>query len=255
VKAHDIEPGHYAAKQIHSPSRAVAWTHRARFQRGLELIRRYGGDTLLDYGCGDATFITMLLEEDPRPVTMVGCEVDDGLVEDCRTRLKEVSGVTFERVDAVVGPLHEGRYDTLVCMEVLEHVVEVGPVLDHLDGLLSPSGTLIVSVPVETGIPVLVKQTTRRVAGWRGIGDYPGMTPYTVPELLASLVARAHPHIRRPVLRGTDMQPFHDHKGFNWMALRDEIGRRFALRETLGSPIGWLPPHINSQAWFVATRR
>jgi hypothetical protein len=81
------------------------------------------------------------------------------------------------------------------------------------------------------------------------------MTPYTVPELLASLVARAHPHIRRPVLRGTDMQPFHDHKGFNWMALRDEIGRRFALRETLGSPIGWLPPHINSQAWFVATRR
>ena len=86
MKSHDIEPGHYAAKQIHSPSRAVAWTHRARFQRGLELIRRYGGDTLLDYGCGDATFITMLLDEDTRPATIVGCDVHDDLVEDCRTR-------------------------------------------------------------------------------------------------------------------------------------------------------------------------
>jgi hypothetical protein len=37
--------------------------------------------------------------------------------------------------------------------------------------------------------------------------------------------------------------------------LLDQESRRFVLRETLGSPLGWLPPHINSQAWFVATRR
>ncbi|HEX6570486.1 MAG TPA: class I SAM-dependent methyltransferase [Steroidobacteraceae bacterium] len=247
--------GHYAVKQIHSRSRAVAWTHRGRFQRGLDVIARYGGNTLLDYGCGDATFMTMLLQQGTAPSTMVGCEIDDALVDDCRSRLRGAPGVSFERVDAVTGPRHAGRYDTVVCMEVLEHVVDTGAVLDHLGTLLSPRGTLVISVPVETGLPVLVKQTARRIAGWRGIGDYPGVTPYTPRELLAAVAAGARPHIARPVLHGDDAAPFHDHKGFNWMVLREEVARRFRLIDTLGSPVSWLPPHVNSQAWFVAVHR
>lgn len=251
----DIEPGHYALKQIHSRSRAVAWTHRGRFARGLELVARHGGDTLLDYGCGDATFITMLLRQRTRPSRIVGAEVSESLVTDCRARLAGVAGVAFDGVEALRGPGHERAYDTVVCMEVLEHVVDTGTVLDHLGTLLSARGTLIISVPVETGVPVLVKQSARRIAGWRGIGDYPGMTPYTPAELLAALTAGARPHIARPVLRGADRTASHDHKGFNWMVLRDAVARRFRLVETLGSPIGWLPPHLNSQAWLVATPR
>ncbi len=45
--------------------------------------------------------------------------------------------------------------------------------------------------------------------------------------------------------------PFHDHKGFNWMALCDRLCRRFTLEETMSSPIAWLGPHLASQVWFV----
>jgi SAM-dependent methyltransferase len=254
MTSQQVQPGHYARKQLLGPSRVVAWTHRARFEHGLGLVARHGGQTLLDYGCGDATFLTLLHAQPRHPGSMVGCEIHEDLVADCRARLGGLGGIAFEHA-AALGREHDGRYDTILCMEVLEHVVEVDVLLDDFHRLLAPSGRLIVSVPVETGPPVIVKQAARTIAGWRGIGDYPGVTPYTVRELVAALFAGPGPHIDRPTLRDGEGRPFHDHKGFNWMALRDRIARRFSLLETSGSPVTWLPPGLNSQVWFVAGRR
>ena len=85
-------------------------------------------------------------------------------------------------------PAHQGAYDAIYCMEVLEHVVDPAPLLDTFRRLLAPGGTLVISVPIETGLPVVVKQMVRRIAGWRGVGHYPGTTGYTLPELLRSIV-------------------------------------------------------------------
>ncbi|MFY9574693.1 MAG: hypothetical protein WAV20_25105, partial [Blastocatellia bacterium] len=146
-------------------------------------------------------------------------------------------------------------YDGVICMEVLEHLVEVGPILDTLDRLLSPSGRLLISVPVETGLPLLVKQAIRRIAGWRGVGDYPGTSPYTMREYWTSLFADSKKRIERPIHWGADGSGVHDHKGFNWMALRELLARRFVLERTLASPITWLTPHLASQVWFVARKK
>ena len=137
-------------------------------------------------------------------------------------------------------------------MEVLEHVVELDPVIDRLWRLLASDGTLLVSVPVETGLPLLVKQAARRIAGWRGIGDYPGTSPYSWREYCASVFAGSRPHLTRPVY-GERMR-FHDHKGFNWMALRDRLALRFAIGRVVASPISWLGPHLATQVWFVARK-
>ncbi|MFL6256238.1 MAG: hypothetical protein ACJ74T_14610, partial [Pyrinomonadaceae bacterium] len=116
-------------------------------------------------------------------------------------------------------------------------------------------GRLVVSVPVETGLPLLFKQAARRVAGWRGIGDYPGTSPYTLGELWAGLFAGSRQHILRPVHTAADGTRFHDHKGFNWMRLRETLAESFGVERVLGSPIAWLPPHLGSQAWFVLRGR
>jgi hypothetical protein len=134
-------------------------------------------------------------------------------------------------------------------MEVLEHVVDLDTVVDRLWNVLAPDGTLLVSVPVETGLPLLVKQAARCVAGWRGIGDYPGTSPYTWSEYLVSVFAGARQHLARPTYGGD--KPFHDHKGFNWMALRDRLSRRFAIERVVASPLPWLGPHLATQVWFV----
>jgi SAM-dependent methyltransferase len=247
-----LRDGHYAAKQIFCKDRLIAWSHRRRFDTGLALARAFRGRCLLDYGCGDGTFLALLLAGADRPAQAVGAELDDYQVTDCRTRLGDRAGLSFLSIDSLDGAAHRGRYDAVVCMEVLEHVVEVDAVIDRLWRLVAEDGTLLVSVPVETGLPLLVKQAARRIAGWRGIGDYPGTSPYNWREYSASVFAGSTPHLTRPVYGGET--PFHDHKGFNWMALRDRLARRFVIDRVVASPLPWLGPHLATQVWFVARK-
>jgi SAM-dependent methyltransferase len=247
-----LRDGHYAAKQIFCKDRLIAWSHRRRFETGLALAQQAGGRRMLDYGCGDGTFLAMLSATPKRPAEAVGAELDDHQLVDCQMRLGGRGGLSFVSIDSLDAPAHHGRYDAIVCMEVLEHVVELDLVIDRLWRLLASDGTLLVSVPVETGLPLLVKQAARRIAGWRGLGDYPGTSPYSWREYGASVFAGPRPHLVRPVY-GERMR-FHDHKGFNWMALRDRLARRFAIDRVVASPSAWLGPHLATQVWFVARK-
>ncbi len=248
-----LRGGHYAAKQIFSRDRLVAWSHRRRFEVGLELARRFRGRRILDYGCGDGTFLALLFADPQRPATAVGAELDEHQVRDCRARLSHLEHVRFELIDALDASVYAGAFDGLVCMEVLEHVVDVDPVIDRLWRLLADSGTLIVSVPVETGPALLIKQAARRLAAWRGNEGYRGYAGYTLREYAASVFAGSAQHIERPVYRGE--VPFHDHKGFNWRVLRDSLSRRFTLDDVIASPIALLGPVLATQVWFVARKK
>jgi SAM-dependent methyltransferase len=254
-KADALAGGHYAAKQIFSRDRLVAWSHRRRFETALALAAPFRGQRMLDYGCGDGTFLALLWDREMRPDSAVGAELDGAQVDDCRARLGHLPGVAFESIARLDGEQYAGAFDVVVCMEVLEHVVAVDAVIDRLWRLLSASGTLIVSVPVETGVPLIVKQAVRRVAGWRGIGDYAMNARYTFGEYLASLFAGAAPHMRRPIYNADGDVPFHDHKGFNWRVLRARVERRFTIDRIVSSPIAWLGPAFATQVWFVARRK
>ncbi len=121
-------------------------------------------------------------------------------------------------------------------------------------GLLTPDGTLVVSVPVETGIPVVVKQVVRTVAGWRKIGHYPGTTSYTWSELAAALFAGRTQHVTRPVF-DFGGGPAHDHKGFNWRVLHERVSRQFNVVRIVASPFSWLGPDLATQVWVIARLR
>jgi SAM-dependent methyltransferase len=251
----DLAGGHYADKQLFSKARLIAWSHRRRFQTALDLASRHRMARLLDYGCGDGTFLAMLLAGPGAPGSAVGFDLSDTALAECRTRLGHLPSLSFVGADDLRSPAHDGRYDGLVCMEVLEHVVEPEAVLADFERLLAPGGRVLISVPVETGLPILVKQSVRRVAGWFGIGDYPGTSPYTAAQLLRAVFAGEAPHLERPVFRHPGGEPWHDHKGFNWQTLRARLARRFDVEATMSSPFLWLPPHLGTQAWFVARRR
>jgi SAM-dependent methyltransferase len=252
-----IREGHFARKQLLSKDWLISWSHRSRYETGLRLARELGGARVLDYGCGDGTFLAMLAdaEGEASERRCTGAEVKQAVVDDCRQRFAQRQGLRFVRVDELDAAEHQHAYDLLVCMEVLEHVLEVEAVLERFQRLLAPRGRLLVSVPVETGLPLLVKQSARRLAGWRGIGDYKWTSAYTLRELAASMFPGPCQHIARPVYQDPEGGSYHDHKGFNWMRLRELLARRFEVERVLSSPLPFLSPHLGSQAWFVARAR
>ena len=250
-----IRSGHYAKKQIHSRSALISWSHRGRFATGLRLARQVAGARVLDYGSGDGTFLAMLLQLESGPQLAVGAEIHRSIVDDCRQRFAAHATLRFDLVDDLSRPDRQGSFDTIYCMEVFEHVVEPAPILDRLHRLLVPGGSLVISVPIETGLPVVVKQFVRRVAGWRGIGHYPGTTGYTPMELVRSVFAGSAQHVTRPVFTHPDGSTFHDHKGFNWRVLRTLIEQRFDLIQQTTSPFGALGPQLGTQRWFIARKK
>jgi SAM-dependent methyltransferase len=249
-----VRDGYYANTQIYSRARLIAWSHRRRFETAVDLAEGFRGKRLLDYGCGDGTFLGLLMAMPFAPALAVGVEMHQAIVDDCRSRYGGEPRLAFVLTRDLDGADHRGRYDAVFCMEVLEHVVALEPILDRFESLLARDGRLVISVPVETGFPLMVKQVVRRIAGWRGIGHYPGTTSYRAGELIASVFAGRLQHLARPVF-DTGSGPFHDHKGFNWMALRDALGRRFDIERPVASPFRWLGPHLATQVWFVARRK
>ena len=249
-----IGGGHYARKQILSRDRLVAWSHRRRFDTGLALAKGLAGKRLLDYGCGDGTFLGLCMLTPHPPAAAVGAELSSYAVTDCRARYRGEPRLSFVSVGELDHPAHAAQYDAVFCMEVLEHVVDWEPELARLKFLLRRDGILVVSVPVETGLPLLVKQTVRRIAGWRRIGHYPGTGSYSWAELASSVLAGPRQHIDRPVF-DVGSGPTHDHKGFNWRVLQTRLRQTFDIERVVASPFSRLGPHLATQAWFVCRQR
>jgi SAM-dependent methyltransferase len=249
-----VSGGHYAQKQILSRDRLVAWSHARRFATALTLARTFSGKRILDYGSGDGTFLALAMMADSPPGVAVGAELLDNVIADCRTRYSAEPRMHFVQVKSLDSPEHAKHYDAVFCMEVLEHVFDWEPELARMSRLLAPGGTLIVSVPVETGVPVLVKQVARTIAGWRKIGHYPGTTSYSWSELAAAVFAGRTQHVTRPVFEFGG-SPAHDHKGFNWRVLRDRLALQFEVTRIVASPFSWLGPGLATQVWFICRLR
>jgi SAM-dependent methyltransferase len=249
-----VEGGHYAQKQILSRDKLVAWSHARRFATALSIAKDFSGRRILDYGSGDGTFLALAMMAEEPPAAAVGAELLDSVIDDCHARYVAEPRMTFVRVETLDAPEHTERYDAVFCMEVLEHVFDWEPELARMSRLLRPGGTLVVSVPVETGVPVLVKQAVRTIAGWRKIGHYPGTTSYSWSELASAVFAGSTQHVTRPVF-DFGSGPAHDHKGFNWRVLHDRLKQQFDVTRIVASPYAWLGPGLATQVWFIARLR
>jgi SAM-dependent methyltransferase len=248
-----LRDGDYARKQIYCPSRIVRWSHGSRFDLARRLVAARSGGRLLDYGCGDGTFVAMVHAEFRETV---GLDVDPGQTAECEARLGHLPGVRFGITrDAL---LHApGPWDVVTCMEVLEHCLESERrrVLDQLAALAGRAGLVVISVPIEVGPSVAAKQLFRAVAGLRGLGDYRHRERYAPAEILRSLFGIA---VERVVFEGRSAggaYQYYGHKGFDYRDLAREIEERFTIQQRLFSPMAWLGPALNSQAWFVCEPR
>ncbi|MGA9836949.1 MAG: class I SAM-dependent methyltransferase [Gemmatimonadaceae bacterium] len=252
-----LAAGTYAKKQLFGGCSLLTWSHRRRFEMARALAAAYQGRSLLDYGCGDGTFLAMMHADFP---DSIGVEVDPGLVTACAQQFGHLGGLRFLLTSAA-DALPAGSVGVIVCTEVLEHCPTdaVDVALARMRRLVAPDGRVIVSVPVETGLPLIVKQAARAVAARRVSNDYRHRETYNVRDFVRMLAPGDRTVVERPVYEtqfATGIpNHYHGHKGFNWRAMRRRVAETFRVVETRFSPLSWLGPQIASQAWFVCAPR
>ena len=248
-----VAHGHYAEKQLHCKSSVIAFSHRARFLKALELVGEDPHRRLLDYGSGDGTFLSLL---GSRFASSVGADIAADQVDDCRKRFSEVPNVAFCELRDLAAPEHLAAYKVVTCMEVLEHcpAPAVASALRDMSRLVAPDGKVIISVPIETGLSFLLKYAVRTVAGWRRLSDYRHYESYPVGDALRMTFATARTRVNRPVYDGNGFA-YHSHYGFNWRQIEAEVRTVMTIERITFSPFSYLRGILNSQAWMICRHR
>jgi SAM-dependent methyltransferase len=214
----------------------------------LEVLKRAVGrdDRLLDFGCGNATTVAPHLQE--LSGTYVGVDVSEVAVESARKR-----GLDARRIEPGEElPFPDGHFGTVVCFEVLEHLVEPRRAAQELFRVLRPGGFLVVSVP---NVAYWVRRLEHALLGrWNPYGD-----PLSVEQPWRD------PHLRFFTIRA--LERFLSAAGYSDMQIRGCNGAVLAelpLLHRLGSgKLGSRPyrllerlaPSLFSATLIAAARR
>lgn len=147
------------------------WLRRRR------IVAAAGGrfESLLEIGCGDASFLRHLATHCPAAVALCGIDLQAPPIEEGRLR---VARGEFEKADF-------GRFfDVVVLFNVLEHLHDPATSLRHIQSLMTPGGILCGEVPNWDSL-----WRRRFPRHWQGLQIPRHMTFFTPDSLRRMLVA------------------------------------------------------------------
>jgi SAM-dependent methyltransferase len=194
------------------------------------------GLKLLDYGCGDGFFLGELARQPSFcGIKAVGYEP----YMEPRGDTRAVIYKDWKNVEEELA--HSGKLDVVTCFEVFEHlnVEQQKSALARIVSVLKPSGSIIISVPIECGPPVLVKNTIRWLKYGRSQPDI-----YNIRNIVRSFLKLPIPECR--VGPG-----YLSHMGFYWTDLETLLAEGFVVERRSFSPFSFLGSLLNSQVFFV----
>ena len=116
-----------------------------------KLVREFLGDSLgvaADIGCGPGVFVRHM---SARARYLVAADIDSDSLDRVKSRHKNLSNVEFIVTSADVLPFPDEHLDTILLLEVLEHLVDDSAAVREMSRVLRPGGKLVVSVPVPPG--------------------------------------------------------------------------------------------------------
>ena len=151
------------------------WHHRARLRQVILEVEPYrDAASVADIGCSNG-YVTNLLSQLCHG-DVNGFDYLPELVEAARSAYPAIN---FQRADLVYQPIKwEHAFELVCCLETLEHVGDLNLALENVLAAVQDGGTLIVTVPVETGFWGLAKYCAKTLAGYpideidAGRGEY-----------------------------------------------------------------------------------
>jgi 2-polyprenyl-3-methyl-5-hydroxy-6-metoxy-1,4-benzoquinol methylase len=156
---------------------------------------------VLDVGC--ASGLTGTLLRPRRPTRLVGVELNPAAAEAARQIYDEVLvGPAEETLELLGEP-----FDTILCYDVLEHLVDPWTVLNQLRGLSVPGTRLHISVPNARHLSLMVDVMLRGTFNYQADGhrDNTHLRWFTPRDLEAAVTdagfdvrSRSHPALSAP---------------------------------------------------------
>jgi SAM-dependent methyltransferase len=139
------------------------------------------GLRVLDAGCAQGCLTELLFGELPTGSQLVGVDINDGALEEAKTRL---SGATFVRSNISDAHRHDlGLFDLVFSSMVLQHLGDPGEGVRQLWELVAPGGVLFVLWPDDRFL--LPVPTSDELDGLVQIGLLPGVSNRKATEQIA----------------------------------------------------------------------
>jgi SAM-dependent methyltransferase len=98
---------------------------------------------VLEVGCGTGATLEML-KRSGRCLTTYGVEIVPRAAAEARARVDHVFEGDLEHLEL---PIEPASIDAILCLDVLEHMVDPWSAVSKLAALLAPGGVLIASIP------------------------------------------------------------------------------------------------------------
>jgi len=111
-------------------------------------VAPYIGQRVLDVGCAIGNITQFFIDGRER---VIGIDIAPEMVAESKRRFagyENFDAYVYDISDPAVLELAKERLDTIVCLHVLEHVVDDEAALRHMHALLPDGGRLILLVPV-----------------------------------------------------------------------------------------------------------
>ncbi len=121
--------------------------YKIRYATVLECLResiKSNNATILDAGCGDGVFISEALCQFPQ---IIGLDLSIKSLFYIKEKQKEIQHVPLVQGDIENLPFKSNTLPSIVCIETLEHLVEIEKGLKEMHRSLCPNGILIATVP------------------------------------------------------------------------------------------------------------
>jgi 2-polyprenyl-3-methyl-5-hydroxy-6-metoxy-1,4-benzoquinol methylase len=129
----------------------------------VDEISAWVGESVLEIGCGIGTY-TLELAKLGKSIVAIDIEVP--FIEAAKHRLQEYPNVQFLQGDATTMDLATGHggFDTVVLIDVLEHIEMDVSLLERFRLRLKPGGCIIIKVPA---MPSLYCAMDQAIGHWR----------------------------------------------------------------------------------------
>lgn len=251
-----LKTGNYASKQIFSKNFFLSFSHQRRFKLAKKIATKYmnkESGNVLDYGCGDGTFLHEICTFFQ---SKTGCDISPLQILENTKRFQSEDSIDFIEI-AHLNTLDK-KFNFLSCQEVLEHCTDedIKIIIETLIQFSSKDSTILLSVPIESGLTIIIKQFIRVIWGTITKNHYQYTERYTWKNLFKMVFASKDTIVPRNFHNVNINDEKHitcGHYAFNWKKLKYIIEQQLDIKETYYSPINFLGPLVNSQVFMICT--